>query len=104
MKITVEQRVEMLLSLIPYYSERQYSGNYYDNDDLNDIHAAIERAGLTDKQREALELVYIKDQTYEDAAKLVGVSRITMLLRTKRAVSLVTAAYDKEKRNDIRRT
>lgn len=98
MKLSAEQRVRFLLSAIPYYEERQYSGNYYDNDDLNDIIDAIERAPLTDKQRQAIELVFIQDLTQSDAAERMGVKRSAMNRLAERAVKLVALEYEKGKR------
>lgn len=100
MKLTVEERVRMLLSLIPYYEERQYIGNYYDNDDLNDIKYAIERADLTDKQRQAIDLVFIKDLTQREVAKTMGVGLSTVNEHVSRAVTLVAQAYEKGKLYD----
>lgn len=95
MKLTVEQRVRMLLSLIPYYEERQYNGNYYDNDDLNDIRDAIERADLTDRQREVIELTFIKDMTQSAAGKILGIGQRGVSEHEERAVNKIVEAYEK---------
>jgi len=39
-----------------------------------DLYNALENAGLTDRQRQAIELVYFEGMTQEDAAEIMGVS------------------------------
>lgn len=100
MKLTVEQRVRMLLSLIPYYEERQYNGNYYDNDDLNDIRDAIERAELTDRQREVVELTLIQDMTQSSVARMLGITQKVVNFHERKAVASIAEAYEKGKTID----
>src|SRR5699024_5361017 len=40
-----------------------------------DLYNALENAGLTERQRQAIELVYFEGMTQEDAAKEMGVSK-----------------------------
>lgn len=104
MKMTGEQRVRFLLAAIPYYRERQYSGNYYDNDDVNDILDAIERAELTDKQREIIKLTFIDDTTHREAGKKLGIARTTVTTQEDRAVKKITEAYEKGRQNELNGT
>ncbi|MEH7521703.1 sigma factor-like helix-turn-helix DNA-binding protein [Bacillus sp. JJ1503] len=55
--------------------ERQYAGDYDAIVILVDLATAIERAGLTDRQREALSLVYVEDLTQEKAGERMGIRR-----------------------------
>ena len=95
MKLTGEQRVRFLLSAIPYYRERQYSGNYYDNDDLNDILDAVERAELTERQRQVVSLVFIEDMTQKVAAIRLGIGQRSVSAHESKAVSKITEEYEK---------
>lgn len=94
-RLSTEERVKLLLALVPYYMERQYSGNYYDNDDINDILAAVENAGLTKKQRLAIEYVYFADLTTAEAAVRMNTSKQAVSQLLKRASSLVVASYER---------
>lgn len=101
MEMTGEQRVRFLLGAIPYFRERQYSGNYYDNDDLNDIEDAIERAGLTDIQREVIQLTFIEDLTHKSAGAVLGIARPTVSIHETKAIIKITEAYEKGKTNEF---
>ena len=43
-----------------------------------DLYDALDNAGLTAKQRQAIDLVYFEDMTQEDARAVMGVSKATM--------------------------
>lgn len=94
MNMTGEQRVRFLLSAIPYYRERQYSGNYCDNDDLNDILDAIERAVLTERQRRVIELTFVEDMTQLAAGKVLGMSKQLVKYHEGMALAKITEAYE----------
>ncbi|MGG0793160.1 sigma factor-like helix-turn-helix DNA-binding protein [Brevibacillus laterosporus] len=49
-------------------------GDYAACDVLIDLAEAIERAGLTDREREALYYVYERDMTAREAARIIGIS------------------------------
>lgn len=46
----------------------------------------LERAKLTDKQRQAIELVYFEDMTQEQAAKIMGVKKHTVSEHIKKSI------------------
>lgn len=94
MMMTAEQHVRFLLSAIPYYRERQYSGNYCDNDDLNDILDAIERADLTERQRQVVELAFIRDMELVPAGAALGISGQAAGVHVRKAVAKITKAYE----------
>ncbi|MBG9788707.1 sigma factor-like helix-turn-helix DNA-binding protein [Brevibacillus laterosporus] len=65
-------------------SSRYERGDYAACDVLIDLAEAIERAGLTDREKEALSLYYLDDLTQEEAGRTVGVGkpRINQLVNT----------------------
>lgn len=65
--------LRILLSDYHALKIRQYQGDYDATIILADLTTAIEAAKLTDRQRQALRLVYEEDLTQEDAGKAMGV-------------------------------
>lgn len=59
--------------------------------DIIDLYDALEKAGLTERQREAIDLVYFENMTQEEAAEEMSVSR--------RAVGFFVSASLKKLRN-----
>ncbi|MCR8938777.1 sigma factor-like helix-turn-helix DNA-binding protein [Brevibacillus laterosporus] len=55
-------------------SSRFERGDYAACDVLIDLAEAIERAGLTDREREALHYVYERDMTAREAARIMGIN------------------------------
>lgn len=71
-----ERRVRRLLSDIHRIQERQYlKGDYGATIELVDLGRAIERAELTERQAEALRLVYFEDLEQAEAGLQMGVSQ-----------------------------
>ncbi|MED3649968.1 sigma factor-like helix-turn-helix DNA-binding protein [Heyndrickxia sporothermodurans] len=58
--------------------ERRFAGDYAACDILVDLERAIERAGLTDRQREALRLVFAGQLTQEEAGEALGCTKQTV--------------------------
>ncbi|MBX6360543.1 MAG: DUF134 domain-containing protein [Acidobacterium ailaaui] len=58
--------------------ERRYAGDYAASDILIDLDTVIKRAGLTDRQRQALRLVYVGQYRQTEAADKLGVSKQTV--------------------------
>jgi len=73
---------------------RQYSGDYAAVDIVCDLETAITSAKLTDRQSEALRLVYTQDLTQEDAARQAGVARTTLVGHIDVAVEKIAAVYE----------
>ncbi|MED4892474.1 MULTISPECIES: hypothetical protein [Heyndrickxia] len=69
--------------------ERRYAGDYAASDILLDLHTAIERAGLTNRQRLALRLVFVDDLTQTDAGIALG--RLTGKQSSKQTVNRLIA-------------
>ncbi|MGN7387739.1 sigma factor-like helix-turn-helix DNA-binding protein [Sporosarcina sp. SAFN-015] len=47
-------------------------------DDYNDLYDALDNAGLTDRQRQALDLVFFDNMTQEEARAVMGVNKATI--------------------------
>lgn len=64
--------VRLLLSEYHALQERQYQGDTDAIILLADLSTAINTAGLTDRQRQALTLVYVEDLTQAKAGEVMG--------------------------------
>jgi DNA-directed RNA polymerase specialized sigma24 family protein len=67
--------VKQLLGDYHAFKARQYLGDYEAVVVLADLAEAVRLAGLTDRQREAIELVYGEDLTQVEAGKRLGISQ-----------------------------
>jgi predicted DNA-binding protein (UPF0251 family) len=56
-------------------AERRYRGDTAASDIIIDLHSAIESAGLTDRQAEAIAWVYGRDLTLEHAGAIMGITK-----------------------------
>lgn len=81
------QGVKQLLGDYNALVQRQYQGDYDAIVILVDLATAIERAGLTDRQRQALALVYEEEYTQVETADELGISKQTV----NRLISVATA-------------
>ncbi|MBT0952023.1 DUF134 domain-containing protein [Bacillus velezensis] len=70
--------VKLLLADYQKFVSRKRCGDYAAVELLIDIHKAIELAGLTDRQRQAIELVYFGELTQAEAGERMGISRISV--------------------------
>lgn len=52
-----------------------------------DLYDALDNAGLTQRQRQAINLIYFEGMTQEDAAEVMGVSRATLRTNVNRSIS-----------------
>jgi len=73
---------------------RQYAGDYDAVLMLIDLQTAITAAKLTDRQSEALRLVYTQDLTQEDAARQAGVGQEVISRRIDTAATKIAQVYD----------
>ena len=73
---------------------RQYAGDYDAVLLLIDLKAAIEAAKLTERQSEAIRLVYEADLTQEEAARQAGVAKQTLNGFISVAVEKIAAVYE----------
>jgi DNA-directed RNA polymerase specialized sigma24 family protein len=71
-----------------------YGGSDYDAlVMLLDLKTAIERATLTDKQREVLSLVYVEDMLQEDVAADMGIEQNTVSGYVNNAANKIATIY-----------
>lgn len=84
---------EMLLGVLPELKSRRLSGDNTVCERIEEIERAIESAGLTDKQRRALELVAIQGYDVEEVADADGVKRRAMYYRLEAALRKFIVAY-----------
>lgn len=73
---------------------RQYAGDYDAVLLLIDLKAAIEAAKLTERQSEAIRLVYEADLTQEEAARQAGVDKSVMSRRLDTAAEKIAEVYE----------
>ncbi|ASS64309.1 hypothetical protein CHN56_03878 [Bacillus velezensis] len=67
--------VKLLLADYQKFVSRKRCGDYAAVEVLIDIHKAIELAGLTDRQRQAIELVYFGELTQTEAGERMGIAQ-----------------------------
>jgi DNA-binding CsgD family transcriptional regulator len=67
--------VRLLLANYNALKSRQYLGDYDATIILIDLETAISKAGLTDRQRQALRLVFEEDLTQAEAGKRLGITQ-----------------------------
>lgn len=79
-------KVRRLLAQYHDLKARQDVGDFSATDILIDLHYAIKRAGMTQKQREAFDAVFIRGWAQKDVAKALGVSDKAISLRLAYAV------------------
>jgi len=72
---------------------RRFSGDTAASDILIDLHSAIESAGLTDRQAEAVALVYGLDVTQAEAARVMSVSQQAVQQSVDAAAERIAAVY-----------
>lgn len=67
--------VKLLLADYQKFVSRKRCGDYAAMEVLIDIHKAIELACLTDRQRQAIELVYFGELTQTEAGERMGIAQ-----------------------------
>ncbi len=74
-------------------AERRFKGDTAASDILIDLHSAIESAGLTDRQAEAVALVYGLDVTQKTAASVMGIAQKNVSETLDIAAEKICAVY-----------
>lgn len=87
-------QVKRLLRDYNALKARQYAGDYDAVILLADLETAIKRAGLTDRQRQAIELVLMGDLKQKDAAKRLAISRQAVALYVDYAAKKIAEIYE----------
>ena len=88
-------QVKRLLRDYHALKARQYDGDYDAVILLVDLERAIELAGLTERQREALRKVYKEGKTIEDAGYELGISFQAVSIYANNAVKKIAEVYEK---------
>ncbi|WP_227005767.1 MULTISPECIES: sigma factor-like helix-turn-helix DNA-binding protein [Bacillus] len=83
----------MLLADYQKFVSRKRCGDYAAVEVLIDIHKAIELAGLTDRQRQAIELVYFGELTQAEAGERMYISREAVKLYLLKATEKIADIY-----------
>jgi RNA polymerase sigma factor (sigma-70 family) len=85
--------LRILLSDYHALTQRRYAGDTAASDVLIDLATAVELAGLTNRQRQALELVYGEDLTQVEAGKRMGIAQKNVSEALDRALEAVAEVY-----------
>lgn len=85
--------VKTLLSDYPKFVSRKRLGEYEAAEVLLDLHNAIELANLTDRQRDAIRLVYFEDLTQAEAGKRMGIAQQNVSDPIDRAAEKIADIY-----------
>lgn len=84
-----------ILSNYHALTERQYVGDTDAICALLDLASAVERARLTDRQAQALRLVYGEGLTQRDAGQALGISQQALAAHIDRAITAIQSNYGK---------
>ncbi|MBE3649177.1 sigma factor-like helix-turn-helix DNA-binding protein [Paenibacillus polymyxa] len=76
-------------------SSARFRGDTAASDILIDLHSAINSAGLTERQTEAIAWVYGVDLTQEKAAAIMGVTQQAVAKMADEAVEKIAAVYQR---------
>jgi DNA-directed RNA polymerase specialized sigma subunit len=76
-------------------SSRRFRGDTAASDILIDLHSAIESAGLTDRQAEAIALVYGVDIPQSEAAHVIGVTQQAVSDCLEAATAKISAVFQR---------
>jgi DNA-directed RNA polymerase specialized sigma24 family protein len=86
--------VKALLEGYEELQEKKYSGKWHLADEMMDLERAIELADLTDRQREALELVYFMHRLHSEAGDSLGIARQKVGFHLSAAVKKIASIYE----------
>ncbi|MED4579053.1 sigma factor-like helix-turn-helix DNA-binding protein [Bacillus atrophaeus] len=85
--------VKLLLADYQKFVSRKRCGDYAAVEVLIDIHTALDCAGLTDRQRQAIELVYFGELTQTEAGERMGITQQAVVFHLNAAVDSITDIY-----------
>lgn len=85
--------VKLLLADYQKFVSRKRCGDYAAVEVLIDIHKAIDLAGLTDRQRQAIELVYFGELTQAEAGERMGIAKQNVEAYISRAAEKIADIY-----------
>lgn len=82
--------------------ERTYKGDIDAIIALVDLESAILRANLTDRQSEAIRLIYVDDMAQKDACQRMGIERSALTEHLRLALDSIEAIYEYDAWQDER--
>ncbi|MCY7794109.1 RNA polymerase subunit sigma [Bacillus spizizenii] len=85
--------VKLLLADYQKFVSRKRCGDYDAATILIDIHKALELANLTDRQRQAIELVYFGELRQAEAGEQMGITQQAVVFHLNAAVDSLTDVY-----------
>jgi DNA-directed RNA polymerase specialized sigma24 family protein len=95
--VTTEIQIARIKALLADYLalvERQYyAGDFGAVDRLIDLHSAVEAAGLTARQRQALELTYYYGYNQREAGDRLGIPQYKMSREIDGACAQIAAVF-----------
>jgi RNA polymerase sigma factor (sigma-70 family) len=83
---TTKGILSLLCSIHQVGEKRYYEGDYDACNLLIDLELAIEQAGISEKQKEIIHLLYYKGFTQKEASQITGSSQQAVLDRKKNAI------------------
>lgn len=85
---------------IPYMTAQRDAGDFHAADSLVDVEYALRAAGLTPKQRKALELRYTYDMEFSEIGAAMGVTKQAAHRTITRAEMKLAEVFEEWKRKD----
>jgi DNA-directed RNA polymerase specialized sigma24 family protein len=92
-RLNTASGVKQLLGDYHAFKARQYLGDYEAVVVLADLAEAVRLAGLTDRQRQALALVYDEDLTQVEAGRRMGVGQDVVSYHLDKAAEAIADIY-----------
>lgn len=86
--------VRLLLREWHALEQRRYAGDTAASDILIDLLTAIEKAGLTERQRQAIHLTYVMDMKMTETGKRMGVRKDTVSRHVQIAATKIARVYE----------
>lgn len=92
-----ENYVRKLLTNIDQIYERQFAqGDYGATIMLIDLERAIKKAELTDRQVEAIRLVYFEGKSRAEVGRLKGIDRSVVSRHVNKGITEIAKSYEKK--------
>ncbi|MDR9852916.1 sigma factor-like helix-turn-helix DNA-binding protein [Paenibacillus sp. VCA1] len=82
-------------------AERRFRGDTAASDIIIDLHSAIESAGLTERQAEAIAWVYGRDLTQKTAAAIMGIAQQNVAAAVDRAAEAIASVFKRWEYGEI---
>jgi DNA-directed RNA polymerase specialized sigma24 family protein len=86
--------VKALLEFNEELLERKHTGRWNLVDELVDLDHAISQAGLTDKQRESVRLVYGENMEQQEVADRIGIGQPRVHKHIQAAIRKIAKVYE----------